>query len=58
MRSKVREIANSIGFVWLERVIIGTVSFVTGEYKTLTKKTKKSMDLGTGILSPDDFWHL
>ncbi len=57
-RNDVREIANSIGFVWLESVIIGCVFLVTGEYKTLTSKTKKAMKQGTGILSPEDFWNL
>lgn len=57
-REIVRKIVNDIGFVWLETVTIGCVFLVTGEYKTLTGKTRKAMEYGTGILSPDDFWNL
>lgn len=57
-RKKVREISNEIGFVWLERVTIGCVFLVTGEYKTLTSKTQKAMRQGCGLLSLAEFWDL
>jgi NAD-dependent DNA ligase len=57
-RELVRKIANDIGFVWLDMVTIGCVFLVTGEHKMLTRKTKKAVEYGTGILSPDDFWNL
>jgi len=58
LREEVRKISNDIGFIWLETVTIGCVFLVTGEYKTLTSKTKKAMEYGTGILSPKEFWDL
>lgn len=57
-RKEVRKIANNIGFTWLENITIGCVFLVTGEYKTLTNKTKKAMGYGTSILSPLQFWEL
>lgn len=57
-RKEARKIANSVGFVWLDNVTNGCVFLVTGEYKELTNKTKKAMEYGTSIISPQEFWKM
>ncbi|AGX88426.1 BRCT domain-containing protein [Candidatus Symbiobacter mobilis] len=57
-RKEARRIANNVGFVWLDNVTNGCVFLVTGEYKELTNKTKKALEYGTSIISPQEFWKM
>ncbi len=57
-RKVARTEASNVGFVWLENVTSGCVFLVTGDYKKLTNKTKKAMEYGTNIISPEEFWEM
>ncbi len=57
-RPKAREIANSVGFVWAERVISGCTHLVAAQNASDTRKSQAARKLGITIMSPLEFWEL
>lgn len=55
-RKVAREIANSVGFVWIEAPKLGCTHLIAPNQECETNKALKARDLGITISTPKEFW--
>lgn len=57
-RNTAREVANSVGFVWVDKVVAGCTHLVAAAGAAATQKSQTARKLGITILTADEFWEL
>lgn len=57
-RKQAREIANAVGFAWVDEVTAGCTHLVAADGTFTTRKSRKARELGITTITPAEFWEM